>query len=672
MTPPAGLRPVREIENTWIPMPDGCRLAARIWLPEDAEERPVPAVLEYIPYRKTDDTAVGDSTRHPYVAARGYAGVRVDLRGSGDSDGILLDEYLPQEQDDAEAVIAWLADQSWCTGAVGMIGISWGGFNGLQVAARRPPALKAIVTLCSTDDRYADDVHYMGGCVLASEMIGWASTMLAYNSRAPDPTVVGERWRSMWLDRLERTPPFLHTWLAHQRRDDYWKQGSVCEDYGAIECAVYAVGGWADAYRNAIPRLLEGLPENVPRKALVGPWSHNYPEAGIPGPTIGFLQETVRWWDHWLKGEDTGIMDEPVLRAWMPEPVAPAPFHAERPGRWVAEAAWPSPRVEPQTFALGPGGTLVDGPVEDLRLTFEGAQAAGVDAGTWCPYGRTTDTPPDQRAEDGLALSFTSAPLDEPSELLGFPELVLTVAADRRDAFVAVRLCDVAPDGASLLVCRGVLNLTHRTGHEQPEPLEPGRPVTVRIRLGFIAHAFRPGHRVRVALSPTYWPWIWPSPEPVTLQLSDGTLELPVRPVRPEDDELRPFEDSESAPPLATEMMRAAESGREIHRSVESGRLEQTWIEDSGRERMLRDGLEWETCGRDVYMILDGDPLSASISSAWTVAQGRGPWQIRVETRSTMTADRENFRVTNAVDAYEGATRVFAKVWDTSIPRDHV
>ena len=311
--------PVKLIENTWIVLADGTRLAARIWLPEDADQKPVPAILEYLPYRKDDGTAIRDRVIHEYFAGHGYASVRVDIRGSGDLDGLLLDEYLPQEQQDALEVIEWLANQPWCTGKVGMMGISWGGFNSLQVAAHRPPALKAIITVCSTDDRYTDDCHYMGGCLLGSDMLNWASIMFAYNALPPDPAVVGDRWREMWVNRLENTPPFIESWVSHQQRDDFWKQGSVDEDYSAIQCPVYAVGGWVDPYTNSVPRLLEGL--SVPRKGLIGPWAHTYPHIGLPHPAIGFLQESLRWWDHWLKGIDTGIMDEPMLRAWMPESV---------------------------------------------------------------------------------------------------------------------------------------------------------------------------------------------------------------------------------------------------------------------------------------------------------------------------------------------------------------
>src|SRR3546814_557199 len=248
-------RKVREIENVWITLADGTRLAARIWLPEDAGDDPVQAILEYLPYRKRDGPAERDALTHPYFAGHGYACVRVDMRGSGESGGLMWDEYLKQEQDDALEVIDWLAGQKWCTGKVGMIGISWGGFNGLQVAARQPEALKAVVTLCSTDDRYADDIHYMGGCLLG-ENLGWASTMFCYSSRPPDPALVGERWRDMWLERLENTPLLVANWLEHQRRDEFWKHGSVCEDYSAITAAVYAIGGWGDGYSNAVPRLL--------------------------------------------------------------------------------------------------------------------------------------------------------------------------------------------------------------------------------------------------------------------------------------------------------------------------------------------------------------------------------------------------------------------------------
>ena len=303
-------------EQITITLSDGVVLTGRLWLPERPAAAKVPVVLEWIPYRQSDNTAVGDSMVHGYFAMSGIASVRVDLRGSGNSEGLLHDEYLKQEQDDACEVIAWLAAQEWCNGKVGLIGISWGGFAGLQIAARRPPALKAIVTCCSTDDRYSDDVHFMGGGLLI-DGLQWGAGLFAQLGRPADPAHVGARWRDIWMNRLENLKPPLASWLAHMQRDDFWKHGSICEDYDAIRCPVYAVTGWTDGYSDPVLRLMQNL--KGPRKGLIGPWTHMYPNWGVPGPKIGFLEECMRWWRHWLLDEPTGIMDEPMLRLWVGE-----------------------------------------------------------------------------------------------------------------------------------------------------------------------------------------------------------------------------------------------------------------------------------------------------------------------------------------------------------------
>jgi hypothetical protein len=679
-------RPIREIENTWIPLADGTRLAARLWRPNDAEQQPVPAILEYLPYRKNDGTAERDALRHPNFAGHGYACVRVDMRGSGDSDGILYDEYLLQEQEDGLEVIRWIAGQPWCTGAVGMIGISWGGFNGLQIAARRPPELKAIITLCSTDDRYADDVHYMGGCLLGSDMPVWASTMLALNAQPPDPRFVGEHWRELWLERLEQTPPFIAAWLTHQRRDAFWKHGSVSENYADITCAVYAVGGWADAYTNAVPRLLAGL--TCPRKGLIGPWSHNYPEQGVPGPAIGFQQECLRWWDYWLKGLDTGIMAEPLLRVWLQESVPPQPHYTFRPGRWVAEPEWPSPHIVPQIYNLGTDGSLApaspgessivplplrEGLRQGETLSILGAQSCGLSAGVWCPYGLPGDFPTDQGPDDGRSLCFDSAPFDTAQDILGFPEVSLSVSADRPNALVAVRLCDVAPDGASTLVSWGLLNLTHRESHEFPTPLEPGQVYRVMVRLNAVGHTLVPGHHWRVAVSPTYWPHAWPTPEAVTLTLfvaGSSQLHLPLRPPRPADDNLPAFAEPEGSAPLAIEILRSGSRQRthEVSRNYQLHKLIDH--HDEGRQRFVTNGLEVESIKTDTWTIVEGNPLSAQAQCEWLIAFQRGNWRTRIETNSVLTSDATTFRVTNTLDAYEGETRVFSKTWTFTAPRD--
>ena len=676
--------PVRVIRHEWIPMPDGCRLAARIWLPENAEREPVPAVFEYVPYRKNDGLALRDAPIHHYFAGHGYASVRVDIRGTGDSDGILEGEYLPLEQEDGVAVIRWLAAQPWCTGKVGIIGKSWGGFNGLQIAAHRPPGLAAVISVASTDDRYADDVHYMGGCLLAWTALPWASTMLAYNALPPDPAVVGDAWRRTWLDRLEKTPPYIEAWLAHQRRDEFWRQGSVCEDYGAITCPVYMVGGWTDAYRNAILRFLAGYPG--PCKGLIGPWAHDYPEDGTPGPAIGFLQEAVRWWDRWLKGQENGIMDEPKLRAWLPQAHRPAAGYLTHPGRWLASESWPAPQVQPRIFRLGSGsastGTLsaassdVAGPpgtrAGEVELRIRGSEAPAADLGQWGGHGGPLEFPRDQRPEDGLSLSFDTRPLAEPVEILGFPVARLELAADRPLALVVARLCDVWPDGASALITRGLKNLAHRDSDEHPEPLVPGERYTVDVTLNSIGYQVPAGHRLRLAVSPAYWPWAWPSPEPVTLSLFTGgsTLHLPAWTDPGEHTPPAHFADPERAPMPPHELLGGA-GGRELRRDVATGAVQVISTADGGH-RLLDDGLEYREQERDSFEITDGDPLSGMVRCDRTLAVGRGPWQTRVRTTSTMSATAGTFQVTNVLDAYEGDRRVFTKTWHAEVPRDCV
>ena len=664
-------RRVRRIDHVWIPMSDGARLGARIWLPEDAEADPVPAILEYIPYRKGDGTAHRDEPRHAYFAGHGYAVLRVDLRGSGESDGLLHDEYLPQEQEDALDVLHWIAAQPWCTGAVGMFGISWGGFNGLQVAAHAPPKLKTVITLCSTDDRYADDVHYRGGAVLALEMLSWGASMLSFNAVAPDPEVAGDGWRDAWLERIDSVEPYEHEWLRHQRRDDYWKQGSVCEDFDAIECPVYAIGGWADGYSEAVFRIVAGMGERA--KGLLGPWSHSFPDSAEPGPAIGFLQECLRWWDQWLKGEDTGITAEPALRVWMQEPVAPAALQKERPGRWVAEESWPSPNVEERRLRLG-DGVLLDQPDATAHSLQVGTDLlCGLDGGVWCADGTHGEGAVDQRADDGRALSFDSAPLEERIELLGNARVELVLESDRPVAQLAGRLCDVAPDGTSLLVTRGVLNLTHRDSHEHPEPLVPGEPTRVVLELDGIAEAIPAGHRLRLALSPAYWPWLWPAPEPATLTVhtADSSLFLPVRAPRAEDERLRPFGDPEQAPGLKEETLEPVEGSRAVTRDFASGRTELVfdWAA-GGRYRLVEFGLQTGYWTKTTYSIVPGDPLSAEVRCEAATELGRDGWLTRAEISSVMDADTERFRVRTELDAFENGERVRRRVWTFETPRE--
>jgi uncharacterized protein len=627
-------RAIREVTDLWVPMPDGGRLSARMWLPVDAA-------------------------------------VALDARGTGESDGLIEDEYADRELDDGVAAIAWLAAQPWCTGAVGIWGLSWSGQNALQIAARRPPQLRAVISLGAADDLYSDDAEYMGGCLLVSQF-NWTTTVHALMAQPPHPSIVGARWREQWIERIEQMAPFLEYRLRHQRRDAYWKRGSVCEDYGAITCPVYMIGGWFDGYVNAVLSFLANSPG--PRKGLIGPWAHGLPHVGGPEPTIGFLQECLRWWDQWLKGIDTGILGEPMLRTWLQESVEPRVHYDARPGSWVAEPTWPSPKTEPYVLALN-AGSLDDHAGPETPLVHQSPLHLGQRAGPWLIGARSPDFPPDQREDDALALTFDSAPLEAPLVLLGQPVVTLELSVDRPLAMVAVRLCDVRPDRSSLLITRGLLNLTHRQSHEYPTPLEPGRRYSVTIPLKAIGQIMPVGHRIRVAISTSYWPFAWPSPEPVTLTVFAGLacqLVLALRPPRPDDGALPAFSEPETAPSPELQNLRTFKHTWTTEHDLVAGRHVTAFRTDGGLDRLVASGIEYGFAAANIYTIVADDPLSAQARFERTIEIAHGNWQTRVELTGLVTADATTFRATLDLHAYEGNTRVATKSWNLAIPRDLV
>ncbi len=669
----AGKRTVSEIENIWIPMPDGTLLAARAWIPVDAETSPVPAIVEYTPYRKRDGTRIQDEATHPYLASHGYACFRVDVRGNGDSEGIPGDEYARQEQEDGVALIDWLARQPWCTGKVGAFGISWGGISALQLAARKPPALKAIITHCSTDDRYTDDAHYIGGCMV-QDMFAWGSIWATQVLAPPDPAIVGERWLDMWKARLERMEFFLGDWLENPHRKDFWKHGSISQDYSAIECAVFTVGGWVDAYSSTIPRMLARL--DCPRKGLIGPWSHAYPHVASPGPAIDWLSEALRWWDYWLKDKATGIMEEPMYRVWMQHDVARL-GQAEVPGRWVAEDAWPSGRTRVSTHYLNTAGLSATPDAQTEILRTASPQTVGRSAPNWLPFDLTTELPDDQRIDDGRSLTFDSAALDQDLEILGAPVVQLDFSVDRPVAFVAIRLNEVEATGRSKRVTYHVRNLTHRNSHENPEELTPGERYQVRIPLHDCAHRFQAGNRIRVSISTTYWPLIWPSPEPVELVLHTGTslVELPVRTPRHEDAALPAF-----GPPFVPQMSATTmvehpaglvgpAAGKKLVWNIASQTLTATNEGASGLLRIGDTGTEMASEWREKTHISEEDPTSATLESFRANVYRRAEWDTRQETTLKFHLTRDYFHLSGEVRALHNGEQIFGRQWSKKIQR---
>lgn len=668
-------REIIEEENVWIPVGDGLKLAARVWRPKDSGDDPVPVILEYIPYRKRFGSTVRDEITHKYLAGHGYACVRLDIRGSGESEGVLTDEYLQSELDDGVAAIHWLAEQDWCDGNVGMMGISWGGFNGLMIAAMQPEPLKAIVTVCSSDDRYADDIHHMGGTLLGDNL-SWAGVMFSYNTMPPDPALVGDRWKNMWMERLKGSGLWLKTWLQHQRRDSYWRHGSVSEHYGDIKIPVFAVSGWADGYTNTVFRLMENL--DVPRKGLVGPWGHTYPHIGSPGPAIDFLGELLDWWDHWLKGKDHGMDDENMLCAYMQDSAPPNPQYKYRKGRWVVEAEWPSPDIEPRAYSFGTGRHLIaedsGEETEEVGMKVQSPVTLGLFAGKWCSYANGPDLAGDQRSEDGGGLIFQTHELEEDVEIFGQPVVELDLESDQPIAMVAVRLSDFLPDHQITRVTYGMLNLTHRDSRQHPELLEPGKRYRVKVPLNHIAQRFEKGHRIRVSISTVYWPMAWTPPESTKLTVYTGKsrIILPCRTKNVGGEEEASFDPPVCAHPPSTTLYEPGEHRWLVHRDLAEQRSELEVIDDRGLFRFDDIDLTVGTHAVEKYSAVTGDFTSVRGTTEWIRTLQRDDWKIKTRTYTCLTSDENNFYVRAELDAYEGETRVCCMSWEETIPRDHI
>ncbi len=517
--------PVREIEHRWIEMPDGVRLAARIWLPERAGA--VPAILEYIPYRKRDMVRTRDERNHPYFAAHGYACLRVDMRGSGDSEGVMADMYGPAELDDARQVIAWIARQDWCNGKVGMFGTSWGGTASLQAALDAPGPLKAVIANCATIDRYEDDIHWMGGCVL-TDTIEWAATLPAILAAPPDKATVGDGWFASWKHRLGNLTFPHESWIRETRRVPYWQRGSIRFETDRLSCPILAIGGWSDRYSNSVMPLVEARPDIC--RGIVGPWGHHYPDQGEPGPAIGFQDLALDWWDSWLKREAPEMPDWPALRLWRREFDPPQDRLVERNGSWI-EIGEPTVTGE-ACFHLGDGSLSAAPHAEPRELTVPDDPRHGQCSGDTGYFGRVGGLPLEQTPDDERALCFDSQPLGGDLCTVGHAWLRIDVTPGSLPAQLACRVCDVAPDGRSGLVTRTVVNLELDDDLNTVRGVAPGQRLHVRVKFPTTAYRFAAGHRVRLALGSSYWPLIWPPGRPARSKISTSgaRLNFPLQP----------------------------------------------------------------------------------------------------------------------------------------------
>jgi putative CocE/NonD family hydrolase len=667
------------VHDVRIPVSDGLELSANVWLPvptPDAPDERFPAILEMIPYRKDDWRAASDQGRAEWLAARGFALCRLDVRGTGSSPGIALDEYTARETQDGYDAVEWLAAQPWCNGNVGMWGISYGGFTSIQVAMLRPPALKAIVPMMATDDRYTDDVHYIGGCVTVSELSQYAVSMVGMNALPARPDYRGAAWMDEWQQRLEETPVWLFEWLRQQHDGPYWRQGSLAPDYGAIEAAIFSIGGWMDGYVDSALRMQERC--TAPRRSLIGNWVHSYPDDAYPGPNLDWYHELVRFFDHWLKGADNGAVAEPGIVLFRHEYANPGPFPAAWPGEWLAFDEWPPRDLAERAFHLAPGrqplvGELGDDPPASGIERFRHRATTGTRAGlSWGAGSAPNGLARDLRPDDSFLPTFTSEPLEAPLDIVGFAAAELAWESSVAVATAVVRLQDVAPDGSSAQVTAGILNLTHRQSHAAPSPLEPGVVHRVRVPMRSTAHRFLPGHRIRLSVATSYWPVIWPSPLPAEHALHLGgeagsRLVLPVLPRGAATLEVPPFKTTPAGLPEYGSYREEPPTWRVVD-DVLDGSVTVTTSEFG--ESVLPDGRSSLYSGERLEMTTrDDDPARTRMDNEVVYRLRDGDVEVLVEASGSVTSTEADFTLSVDLQVQLGGEPFFERTWTETIPR---
>ena len=658
------------IEEAWIPMPDGVRLAADLYMPTGgAPDERFPVLLEYLPYRKNEARGYRYGV-YAYFVSRGYVVARVDIRGTGASEGRLIAyEYTEQENDDGEVVIDWLSRQPFSTGAVGMFGVSWGGFNSIHLAMRNPPALKAIIAVDATDDLYQDDVHFMDGIL---HVDSWEMSQDLDNARpgAPDYTIDEAYFR----DRFD-TEPWMMTYKRQQRDGPFWDRTALKARYDAIRIPSFLIGGFYDGYRDSVPRMLEHL--EAPVKAIVGPWSHAFPHDAYPKPEIEWRHEAVRWFDYWLEGRDTGIMDEPALAVYVRRWHPPDPNLERVEGEWRFEEGWPIERTDWRTLYPHDDRTLsVEPPAGESAHELLYVPTTGIEASG--PVMWWGDVAPDQRPTDAFSLVYDTLPLDEEIEILGLPVARLRVSASAPLANWVVRLSDVAPDGRVTQVAGAAFNGAHRVSAYQPLELVPGEIYELEVELHLTSWVFEPGHRIRLAVNNAQWPMLWPSRYPMTTALhlggENGTrLELPVIPFaeRPKPDFLPPAEDPEL--PGYGSLEEGTVSGYgEIARVVRDTKRRTTEVValNGGGSRY-----PWGTERYEetiTHHASDENPAEASLvgEHRMTVELDTGRtlvWEAELD----FSSDLESFFYRYTRRLFENGELLRERTWKDVIPRDH-
>lgn len=504
-------------------MRDGTRLAVTWWKP--TAKRPgekFPVVLEYLPYRKDDSFYARDFPLYDYFVRRGLLMVKVDIRGTGGSSGPLPPrEYSEIELDDAVEIIAQLARLPESNGKVGMWGISWGGFNSLQVAMRRPPELTAIIALHATDDLYHDDVRYIDGGL---HMDPYTIQIDHENAL---PRTPGYAIDSAYFRNRFEAYPWVLTYMKQPVDGPFWRRNGLRYRQDALTIPAYLIGGLLDGYRDMPLRALGYL--KSPVKVEIGPWNHAWPNDGEPGPNYEWRSRAVRWWNHWLRGEDTGLLREPRLLIYQRSGHPPDRNQVKTPGAWRFED-WPIKGAEPLRLWPGLDHSMQKAPGDtpfDQLLQYQ--PGSGTAAADW--WGETTGN---MAGDDAGSLYFDTPVLKRPIAIAGLPQVRLQVVVNAPLANWTARLEDVGPDGQVALVTGGIINGTQSQSTTAPTRLVPGQEYTLQFEMHFTTWTFQPGHHIRLAVSNAQFPMVWPTPYPLTSTVKLGAItsvELPTIPL---------------------------------------------------------------------------------------------------------------------------------------------
>ena len=650
------------LERASIPMSDGVKLAVTLYMPRGAPTGTrFPVILNYLPYRKDDDEAQDQYGMFAYFARRGFVGAAVDIRGFGESGGATPDrEYSAQEEADGDQVIAWLARQPWSNGKVGMLGISWGGFNSIQMAMRNPPALKAILAVDATEKLFNEDVHYFDGIFHVDE---FELTMDLDQGRsgAPDytlaPNVIGPRMDSK---------PWSLTYLEHQRDDAFWH--SPERPLSSIHVPCFLIGGLHDGYRDSIPRMLQQV--SAPLKAWIGPWNHAWPDDSDYGPLYEWRDQAVRWFDYWLKGRNTGVLADPKVLIYLQHGYPPGSQDQTVPGVWRTYDGWPAQGTWHERLYLQP----------DHALSHE-AQASGRDELHYLPSTGTDsgifwwgELQPDQRPVDAHSLVYDTEPLSHDTAIIGLPHVTLHASASAPLANWFVRLEDVAPDGRVTLVTGAALAGAQRDSMAQPKDLVPGKFYALSLDLHLASYVFPKGHRIRLAVSNALWPVAWPTPYPMhtTLELGGEAaswLDLPRVPLQG-----RAPPPTLLSPPAPVET-RADITGEDYAwpgtYRVMRGKNGHTRVVWTGNSDVKYPWGHFHHTEKLTYDIDDADPADATDVGDSVYVQGVGAHTLTWHGHLTIRSDLHDFYYQYTRTLMRDGRTVISRAWNKKIPRDH-